>query len=278
MTVRIAPPASIWALVASSGWRGRIARCEAKSEPSDQKIGESRTAARPSGSSAPAPPNADGPTRNATPTKPTAIPTMAIRGRRSPRNSRPKMATQTGISAMNRAVMPDGMVCSPKATMPMPPPSSRPPTMKESRHSRRVGGTNRPRSRASDQSEQDAAGDREPDRRHEERRDRLDRDRDPQVRRAPDDVQDEHARARCLGPRYGAGGRRGWHRWLVQGGGSLRLPGWPSPVGQTTARAGRVRPRPLPRRSRGDRPCTADSRPRPHPRASGMAGGCAPSM
>ena len=65
MTVRTAAPASIWAPVARSGLRGRVARCDANSEPSVQKIGERRTAARPSGSRAPLPPKADGPTRTA---------------------------------------------------------------------------------------------------------------------------------------------------------------------------------------------------------------------
>ena len=63
----------------------------------------------------------------------------ASRGSRSPKKSRPKMATQTGSIAIRSAVIPDGIVCSPKATMPIPPPSRRPPTMSESRHSRRVG-------------------------------------------------------------------------------------------------------------------------------------------
>ena len=70
-------------------------------------------------------PSAVGPTRTATPTNPMAMPTIATRGSRSPKKSRPKIATQTGIIAMRSAVIPDGIVCSPKATMPIPPPSSR---------------------------------------------------------------------------------------------------------------------------------------------------------
>ena len=64
---------------------------------------------------------------------------------------RPRIATQTGIIAMSSAAMPDGIVCSPNATMPMPPPSSSVPTMIVSRHSRRLGATNEPRARRSDQ-------------------------------------------------------------------------------------------------------------------------------
>ncbi len=108
-------------------------------------------AARPRGSRAPAEPRIVGPTRIATPTKPTTIPTPARRGSDSPRKPRPKIATQTGIIAMSRAAMPDGIVCSPNATMPMPPPSSSAPTMSVSRHSRRLGMTKDPRARNSDQ-------------------------------------------------------------------------------------------------------------------------------
>ena len=47
--------------------------------------------------------------------------------------------------------MPDGIVCSPYATMPIPPPSRSVPTITVSRHSRRVGATNDPRARSRDQ-------------------------------------------------------------------------------------------------------------------------------
>ncbi len=141
----------IWTPVATSGRCGRTARCDANSEPLAQAIGETRTAARPIGSSAPTPPDSDGATRMATPTKPTTMPTTARRGRRSPRKIRPRTATQTGIIAMNRAAMPDGIVCSPNATRPIPPPSRSAPTIALSRHSRRVGATNARPSRAIDQ-------------------------------------------------------------------------------------------------------------------------------
>ena len=65
--------------------------------------------------------------------------------------------------------------------------------MEESRHSRRVGQAKRAPIAGERPGEEDAAGDAEADRRHEERRDRLDRHRDAEVRRAPDEVQDEHA-------------------------------------------------------------------------------------
>jgi hypothetical protein len=52
---------------------------------------------------------------------------------------------------MISAAIPDGIVCSPQATMPIPPPRSIAPTIVLSRHSRRVGGTNSPRDRAIDQ-------------------------------------------------------------------------------------------------------------------------------
>ncbi len=144
---------------------------------------------------------------------------------------RPKIATQTGIIAMSSAVIPDGMVCSPNATMPMPPPSSRPPTMSESRHSRRVGATKRAAIARERPEQQDRTGDAEADRGHEERRDRLDRDRDPEVGRAPDDVEDEHAQPE---PHASSGARRWsrWHRWVVQDRPSVRWAPWPSPLGQ----------------------------------------------
>ncbi len=104
---------SIWAPVATSGRRGSTARCVANSDPIAQAIGEMRMAARPTGSSAPTPPSADGPTRIAIPTNPRTIPTTARRGRRSPRKTRPRTATQTGIIAIIRAAIPDGIVCSP---------------------------------------------------------------------------------------------------------------------------------------------------------------------
>ena len=63
----------------------------------------------------------------------------------------PRTATQIGIVAMSSAVMPDGTVCSAKATKPIPPPSSSAPTMALSRNSRRVGTTNDRPLRAIDQ-------------------------------------------------------------------------------------------------------------------------------
>ncbi len=147
---RTSPPRTIWIPVATSGRLGSIARCDANNEPLDQAMGEMRTAARPRGSSAPAPPNADGPTRIATPAKPSAMLKIATRGSRSPRKIRPKIATQTGMVAMSSAVMPDGIVCSPNATMPIPPPSRSAPTMALSRHSRRLGTTKARPSRAID--------------------------------------------------------------------------------------------------------------------------------
>ncbi len=150
IVARTRPPQIIWMPVASSGRPGRTARCEAKSEPLAHEIGEAMSAARPSPSSAPAPPNADGPIRIATPPNPTTMPTPASRGSRSPRKTRPRIATQTGIMAISRAAMPDGTVCSPNATIPIPPPSSRAPTIALSRHSRADGRLSERRSLAAD--------------------------------------------------------------------------------------------------------------------------------
>ena len=108
------------------------------------------SAARPSGSSAPVSPTIVGPTRIPTPTNPTTMPTIAIPGSRSPNRARPKIATQTGINAMISAAIPDGIVCSPHATMPIPPPRSSAPTIALSRHSRRLGIANEPRARTTE--------------------------------------------------------------------------------------------------------------------------------
>ncbi len=54
----------------------------------------------------------------------------------------------------------------------------------------------------------------EADRRHEERGDGLDGDRDAEIRRTPDDVEDEEAQPD--GPPIGPGRRTAWHRRLVQ--------------------------------------------------------------
>ncbi len=62
------------------------------------------------------------------------IPTITVLGSRSLKNSQPSTATQTGSMAIRKAAMPAGTVRSPTATRPIPPPSSRPPTIAESRH------------------------------------------------------------------------------------------------------------------------------------------------
>ena len=105
--------------------------------------------------------------------------------------TRPKIATQTGIIAISSAAIPDGTVCSPQATAPMPPPMRSAPTMKQSRSCVRVGRTSAPRRTIATADEHHDAGDQESRRRHQERRDRLDRDPDPEVGRAPDDVEDQ---------------------------------------------------------------------------------------
>ena len=71
------------------------------------------------------------------------MPAIATAGRRSPKKIRPRTATQTGSSAMRIAAMPAGTVFSPRATMPIPPKRRSPPTIAESRHSRRVGSRGR---------------------------------------------------------------------------------------------------------------------------------------
>ena len=74
--------------------------------------------------------------------------------------------------------------------------------------------TNDPRPAATDQVRGAPPGQAEPDARHQERRDRLDRDRDAEVGRAPDDVEDEHPEPeRCRGRRPEVAGSVGIARW-----------------------------------------------------------------
>ena len=186
----------------------RPMRGEERAERPADRREQDGARARP-GRGRPTPPNADGPTRTRDADEARRrCPTTASRGSRSPRKSRPKTATQTGIIAISSAAMPDGIVCSPNATMPIPPPSSRPPTIARVAPLApgRPDEARRGRGRC-DQASRIAPGEREPDRGHEERRDRVDRDRDPEVGRAPHEVEDEHARARSGRPGR-AGGRR----------------------------------------------------------------------
>ena len=161
--------------------------------------------------------DADGPTRIATPTKPTTMPTTASRGSRSPRKIRPRTATQTGIIAMSSAVMPgrDGLLAErdhahPAAEQQRADDGAVAP-LAPGRHDERapVAG-DRP-------GEQDQAGEQEPDGGHEERRDRLDRDRDRRGRSSPRRGRGRASRAQ-IGARAAAArpARRRWHRRMVQ--------------------------------------------------------------
>ena len=68
-----------------------------------------------------------------------------------------------------------------------------------------------------DPAEHDRPGDPEPEGRHEERRQRVDRDGDREVGRAPDDVQDEHPERDRTARSAGSAQRgSGWHIVLVQ--------------------------------------------------------------
>ena len=124
---------------------------------------------------------------------------------------------------------------------------------------------------------------READGRHEERRDRLDRDRDPEVGRAPDHVQDEQAEPD--GPAVGRAARLGWHRQLVQARSIRRRGSGLSPPPDRPgvcdldrgglvvrwASGGRAPPSPA------GRPCTAGSPPRARPSTERNPTRCRPS-
>ncbi len=231
---------SIWSPVATSGWRGSGARCEANSDPLDQQIGERMTAASPSGSRAPGPAERRRPDEDRDADEPDDDaedgqawqPLAEEDGRRRP-PPRPASSRSAGPRC------PTG----PSARRRRPCPSRRraaaPPTIAESRHSRRVGQAKaRP-----------VAGERP----RRAGRDRRARSGSPamrnggivstamaiaEVRRAPHEVEDEHARARSPALALGRGGGRRWHRWMVQGRRSVRRAGWPSPVGQPSQRCG----------------------------------------
>ena len=150
MTARTMPPKTIWRPVATSGRGGRGARCEANSEPLAHGNGDRRQKSRPTGSSAPLPPTIDGAARTATPDEPDGDADDGEARQPLAEEEAAEDATQIGIVAMSRAAIPDGTVCSAKATNPIPPPSSRAPTIALSRSSRRVGMTNARPSRAID--------------------------------------------------------------------------------------------------------------------------------
>ena len=244
--------------------------CDANSEPLAQAIGETRIAARPSGSSAPAPPNADGPTRMATPTKPSDD-----AGHRQPRQplaeedpaedgdpDRHHRDEQRGDARWD-GLLAEGdhahaaaeqQRADDRAVAPLP--------------ARRRDGTSDRRGRPTRRAGQ--PGDQEPDRGHQERRDRLDGDRDAEVGRAPDHVEDEQPdpdrRARDRG-----GGRVG-----IAGGPSNRtvvraVPVDRDPVqpGVLQARGRRQAARPTP----DGRPCRPGSRRLAAPPASGTGPG-----
>ena len=233
--------------VARSGLarQDRPMRGEQRAEPTSE-IGERMIAARPSG--------VEGAARRRTRTarrgsrrrrsRPRCRRSRAAAAARR-RRARPKTATQTGMSAMSRAVMPDGMVCSPNATRPMPPPSSRRPTMSavapfasgRAPNERAAIAQQRP-------ADQERAGGAEPGRGHEERREGLDGDGDRQVGRAPDDVEHQHPSQ--TGPRSaGAGDSFGIGGWSKAGTAYSPGPssarggaGWcPRPAGGQAARA-----------------------------------------
>jgi len=83
------------------------------------------------------------------------------------------------------------------------------------------GGTSGP-SRAIDQAQKDRAGQQEAGRSHKKTVDRVDRDGDPEIGRAPDDRRGRASRARSGGAPLRRGRRRDrWHRGVVQGNRSI---------------------------------------------------------
>ena len=72
----------------------------------------------------------NGSNRNASPAKPTAIPTYAVAGSRRPKPTRSNSAIQIGIVPTSRAATPAGTVCCAQASAPCPVTNRSPPKMK----------------------------------------------------------------------------------------------------------------------------------------------------
>ena len=108
------------------------------------------------------------------------------RGRCPPGRSQSSSTIQSGTTATSSAATPEGTRCSAQATPPLPPSRSRVPADEPSapRRCERAAGAlteSRPR-------QQDRAGEDEPRPGHEQRRQRLHRETDGEVRRPPDEV------------------------------------------------------------------------------------------
>ncbi len=120
---------------------------------------------------------------SAIPANPMSTPTIDSGLSRRPFAAKSKVAIQSGKVATMSAATPVSIRCWATATSALPPTSRNEPTIAAEIQWRSVGPLPRPEDR-----EQDRPGDEEPERGHQERRDRLDRDLHPEVRRTPDDV------------------------------------------------------------------------------------------
>jgi hypothetical protein len=122
------PPAAISQTEATKGSRGSRPRSDSRPD-STEPVAQLRLATRMISTPAEAAPPVDEPgsARTTSPAKPTRTPATVAAGARSPR---PNLSTTThsGTEATSSAARPEGTVCSPRTTPPLPPSSSSVPT------------------------------------------------------------------------------------------------------------------------------------------------------
>ena len=123
------------------------------------------------------------------PSSPSARPATTRRvGRRPWGRSQSISTMKHGTVPTSSAAMPDGTRCSDQTTSPLPPTKSSTPTIAVERQCAR--GRRRGSAEHTRPSIEQRARQQEPHARHQKRRQRLDREQDREVRRAPDDVDD----------------------------------------------------------------------------------------
>ncbi len=192
MTARTRPPRIIWR-------PGRHERALRKGRPmrGEQRAGrprngDSRQKSRPTGSSAPVPPTIDGAARTATPTKPDrdaddgqAWQPLAEEDPAEDGDPDRHRGDEQGGDPGRHRLLGERDESHPAAEQQGSDDRAVTHLASGRDHERATVARDRPR-------QQDQAGQQEAGRGHDERRDRLDRDRDAEVRRAPDEVEDEH--------------------------------------------------------------------------------------
>ena len=182
-----------------------------------------------------------GRTRTTSPRKPMATPRTVDTCGRCPVTRR-NTTTHSGIEATISAASPDGMSASESVTPPMPMPSRRKPSSALAASSRRVtASAERPRRTVRIVGEDDGR-EQQPAPGPEQRRERLDEDRDPEVGRSPDQVDGDQPGPDLGGARFlvaAAGRRSALTRWDRPAGSRTRGSPTPAAIGTQDAQHGR---------------------------------------